>query len=418
MPGRTFTLRDVQVLDAGGGFSAPVDVAVVDGRVAAVGADGQAPDGGLDVDCSGLWLMPGVFDCHAHLDCFTDDVLAVMDLDVIRWTLRTARNGRSLLEMGVTSVRDPGGATPGLRDGFANGWVPGPQLFVSGPPLGQTGGHSDGFVPSIGHEAITGFMVPEYPGRPPYLVDGPHEMRKAVRQHLRAGVDWIKLCTTGGLLSTGRDHPLRAELTDEEIAAAVVEADRAGVGVAAHAYGGEGLDAAIRCGVRSIEHGIFLTPEQAGEMARRGCWLVPTLVVCHELDDLARQGRLDDRSAARVGEIMSSAGQQVAVAREAGVRIALGSDLVRQGRNLEEIALLGDAGLTPEEALLAATANGADLCGAADRGRIAPGKVFDAILLDEDPSDLQVFRRRDGVTGVFQGGLAVKPHERLAQVTA
>jgi imidazolonepropionase-like amidohydrolase len=417
-PQPTFTLREVQVLDESGGFTAPVDVAVMGGVVVAVEANVEAPDEGPEIDCSGLWLMPGIFDCHAHLDCFTEDVLATMDMDVIRWTLQAVHNGRSLLELGVTSVRDPGGATPGIRDGIDAGWVEGPQLFVSGPPLSQTGGHADGYLPSLGHEAITGFMVPEYPGRPPYLVDGPDEMRKAIRLHVRSGVDWIKICTTGGLLSTVGDHPLKSEFTDEEISVAVSEAKRAGVPVATHAYGGDGLSAAVRCGVRSIEHGIYLTEEQAAEMAKRDCWLVPTLVICHELADLADNGGIDERSARRVAEIMPSVGQQVAVARDAGVRIAMGSDLVRQGRNLEEIPLLGEAGLSPEEALLAATANGAELCGAEDRGAIASGKVFDAILLDTDPSDLEVFRRRDAVTGVFQAGRPVRSHERFARVPA
>ena len=424
MSAKTLTLREVHALDQGGGFTGPVDVVVVDGVITRV--EPNAPGEGPEMDCSGLWLMPGIFDCHAHLDEFipevrraylaeyTADTLAKMDMDITRWALEVARSGRYLLELGITSVRDVGAATPGIRDGFAEGCVPGPQLFVSGPPIGQTGGHTDGYVPSTAHEVITGFMVADYPGRPPYLVDSPDEMRKTVRMHLRTGVDWIKIMTTGGLLSNGRDHPQRAELTDEEIAVAVFEGARAGVPVAAHAYGGPGVDSAVRGGVRSIEHGIYLTEAQAAEMAERGCWLVPTLVVCHELDELAKTGGIDKRSAERVAEIMPSVGGQVAVARAAGVRIALGSDLISHGPNLKEITLLAEAGLTPEEALIAATAGGAELCGAEDRGRIAPGKVFDAILLDDDPSDTQVFKRANPVTGVFQNGRPVIRHERLA----
>lgn len=386
---------------------------MTDGLITAVGDKAKAPEGATDVDCSGLWLMPGIFDCHAHLDTESENLAEVMEFDATRWTLEVARNGRQLLEMGITAVRDVGVSTPGVRDGFAAGCVPGPTLFVSGPPLGQTGGHTDGYVPSSGHEVISGFMIPDYAGRPPYLVDSPDEMRKAVRKQLRSGVDWIKIMTTGGLLSTVRDHPLKAELTDEEIAVAVFEGERAGVPVAAHAYGGPGVDSAVRGGVRSIEHGTFITEAQAAEMAKRGCWLVPTLVVCHELDELAKSGGLDPRSAQRVAEVMPSVGRQVAVARAAGVRIAMGTDLIRQGPNLREIPLMAEAGLTPAEALLAATAGGAELCGDEDRGRIAIGKIFDAILLDEDPSDLTVFNRSDAVTGVFQAGRPLRPHERL-----
>jgi len=409
----TFTLREVHALDEGGGFTDAVDVVVSDGVITAVEAGAGSATSGVDIDCAGLWLMPGIFDCHAHLDFESEDIEEMMSRDITRWALEVARNGRFLLEMGITSVRDVGAATPGIRDGFADGCVPGPTLFVSGPPLGQTGGHTDGFVPSTGQEAITGFMVGDYAARPPYLVDSPDEMRKAVREQMRSGVDWIKIMTTGGLLSTVRDHPLKAELTDEEIAVAVVEGERAGVPVSAHAYGGSGVDSAVRAGVRSIEHGTFITEAQAAEMASCGCWLVPTLVVCHELDELAKSGGLNPQSTQRIAEILPSVGQQVAVAKAAGVRIAMGTDLIRQGPNLEEIPLMSEAGLTPEESLLAATAGGAELCGVEDRGRIASGQIFDAILLDEDPSDLQVFKRTDAVTGVFQGGSPVKPHERL-----
>jgi imidazolonepropionase-like amidohydrolase len=408
----SFVLRGVRALDAGGGFSGPLDVSVRDGIIDRVGNLATGGDA-TELDAAGLWLMPGIFDCHLHLGCFTDDTLAMAEMDVTRWTLEVARNARLVLELGITSLRDVATATPGIRDAIAAGAVPGPQIQVSGLLTGQTGGHGDGFIASTATEAATGFLVPDYPGRPPSVVDSPDEMRHAVRAQLRSGVDWIKLATTGGLLSNGLDHPRRAELTAEEVAVAVFEGARAGVPVAVHAYGGEGLDIAIAAGVRSIEHGVFLTEEQAAEMARRGCWLVPTLAVFQELDALAHSGLIPESAAVRVAEIMPMAGQAVAIAREAGVRIALGTDLVRQGANLSELALMRRAGLTPEESLLAATAGGAELCGVTDRGRIAPGQVFDALLLDNDPGDLEVFTSPATVTAVFQGGHPVRPHARF-----
>jgi imidazolonepropionase-like amidohydrolase len=411
-PPTSFVLREVRALDAGGGFSEPVDVAVSDGRIRRVGRVPTDADT-VDLDASGLWLLPGIFDCHCHLGCFTDDESALAQMDITRWTLECARNARGLLELGVTTVRDVATGTPGMRDAFAAGAVPAPQLQVSGPLIGQTGGHGDGFLPSTGQEAVNGFLIPDYAGRPPYLVDSEDEMRRAIRLHVRSGVDWIKLCTTGGLLSSGRDHPRKPELSEGEVRIGVAEAARAGVPVAVHAYGGEGLDLAVAAGARSIEHGLFLTEEQAAEMARRGCWLVPTLAVCHELDALARAGRIPESAAARVAEIMPLVGQQVAVAREAGVKIALGTDLVRQGDNLSELTLLHRAGLSPEEALLAGTRNGAELCGISDRGTLAEGQVFDALLIDEDPGDLELFSRPGAVSAVFQGGRPVRAHERF-----
>jgi imidazolonepropionase-like amidohydrolase len=407
-----FTLRNVRALDASGDFTDLRDVRVCDGIVDAIGSDLPLTDG-PEIDGDGLWLLPGFVDCHAHIGCFTEDVLTMASMDVTRWTLETARNLRLLLRLGITSVRDVATGTAGIRDGIADGCVEGPRLLVSGPPLGQTGGHTDGFLPSTGHEAMNGFLMPEYAGRPPYLVDGADEMRRAVRLLLRSGVDWIKLCTTGGLLSSGLDHPRKRELTDDEIATAVSEAALAGVPVASHAYGGSGISAAVEQGVRSIEHGLYLTEEQAALMAARGCWLVPTLTVFYELEELGRDGAIPEQAARKVAEIMPFVGEAVAVAKAAGVRIAMGTDLVRQGRNLSEIAHLHNSGLTVEEALLAATGGGAELCGLRDRGAIAPGYVFDAVLLDEDPSDVSIFTRETVVTGVFQAGRAVMPHERL-----
>jgi imidazolonepropionase-like amidohydrolase len=281
--------------------------------------------------------------------------------------------------------------------------------------LSQTGGHGDGFIPSTGTDAIGGFLTPDFQGRPPYLVDGEDDVRLTVRKLLRSGVDWVKICTTGGLLSSGLDHPRKPEMTDLEIETAVFEAGRAGVPVAAHAYGGSGIDSAVAAGVRSIEHGIFLSEEQAARMAEAGCWLVPTLSVFYELEELGRKGLISQSATDRVAEIMPSVGEAVAIARSAGVRMALGTDRVEQGPNLREIKLMRDSGLTEREALLAATSGGAELCGVTDRGRIEAGMVFDAIVLDRDPSDLEVFAEDRPVTGVFQNGIAVVQHERLGR---
>jgi imidazolonepropionase-like amidohydrolase len=407
-----FVLHAVRVLDRDGGFTPPCDVLVEGGLVAAVGSrvPGEVPV----LDAAGLWLMPGIVDCHVHLGSFFgEDLEKMMSLSITRWTTEALRNARQLLAMGITMGRDPGSCDAGLRDGIADGAVPGPTMRVSGTALTQTGGHTDGYIPSVGLEAYGGFLVPEHPNRGPYIVDGVEQMRVAVRQLLRLDVDWIKLCTTGGLLSTRRDHPLRQEFSREEVEMALAEASRGGVPVCAHAYGGPGLDIAVEAGARSIEHGLHITEEQAEKMAARGCWLVPTLVVVDQLSQLAAAGGLPPYVAEKVREVEEISGRQVAVARRAGVQIAVGSDLIGQGLNLGELPLLGRAGMPSSEVLLAATSGGAELLGAGEtHGRIAPGFVFDAILLDRDPADLAVFKDRDAVTGVFQRGAAVRPHAR------
>lgn len=415
----TFVLRGAHVLDEAGGFSGPLDVHVVDGKVAAVGENLRAADV-LEVDFSGLWVMPGVFDCHLHVALSSIDGYECLRRPITEWVLETAQQARATLEAGVTFVRDCGGADAGIRDAITRGYVPGPTLFVSIVLISQTGGHGDGFLAGPALEISSGYLMPDYPGKPPFIVDGPESMRHAVRAALRAGADFIKLATTGGLVSD-HDQPLVAELTLEEIQAAVFEAGRKGKHVAAHAYGGEGLDNAVRAGVHSIEHGGFLTEEQAARMAEAGCWLVPTLSAMRDTLQWAETGRLTPPQCRKVLAFGLELGAAVRVAKEYGVKLAVGTDYImreQHGKNLEELYLMRQAGLSVEETLLAATVGGAELCSVADRyGRVAPGYVFDAIVLEEDPGDLSAFAQPGAVIGVFQAGVPAVGHSRLAETT-
>jgi imidazolonepropionase-like amidohydrolase len=413
--GAAFVLREANVLDRAGGFSGPLDVYVVNGSVAAVGENLRVSDA-VAHDFSGLFVMPGVFDCHLHVAMSSLDGYECLRRPVTEWVLEAAHQARRTLEAGVTTVRDCAGADAGIRDAIALRYVDGPTLFVSIVLVSQTGGHGDGFLAGPGLEISSGYLVPEYPGKPPSVVDGPESMRHAVRTVLRAGADFVKLATTGGLVSD-HDQPLVPELTLEEIQAAVFEASRKGKHVAAHAYGGEGLDNAVRAGVRSIEHGGFLTEEQAARMAEAGCWLVPTLSAMRDTLVWAETGRLTPPQCRKVLSFGLELGAAVRVAKEYGVRLAVGTDYImreQHGNNLEELHLLRQAGLSAEETLLAATVGGAELCGVADRyGRVAPGYVFDAIVLDQDPGALSLFAERGAVTGVFKAGRPVVAHPRL-----
>jgi imidazolonepropionase-like amidohydrolase len=405
----SFVLREAMVLDEAGGFIGPVDVHVRDGRVVAVGKDVAAD--GRSIDCSDLWLLPGIFDCHDHVAFSTVDMLELLQTPVSTWALEAARNARSTLEAGVTFVRDLSGADRGLRDAIAAGVVAGPTLQISIVLICQTGGHGDGYLGGAGLEMT---YAPDYPGRPPYLVDGPETMRRVARAALRAGADWIKVATTGGLVSE-HDEPLLPELTPEEIAVAVFEAGRKGKHVSAHAYGGEGLTNAVEAGVRSIEHGGFLTEEQAAAMAGRGCFLVPTLSAMRDCLKWAEEGALTPTQCRKILDFGLDIGECVRIAKDYSVPLACGTDYIKReqhGGNLEELTLMRQAGLTVEETLLAATAGGAALCGVEhERGRIAEGYVFDAVMLDADPGDLSEI----AVTGVFQAGRAVVVHPRVAE---
>ena len=409
-------LRDAMVLDEGGGFSGPCDIEVMDGVVTRLATDLHSDAESFDF--SGLWVMPGMVDCHLHAIATSLDTLALLRTPLSERILEAALVLHRTLQAGVTLARDAGGIDAGVRNAVQRGYVPGPDLQVAIGPLSQTGGHFDGYLVGPAVPITTGYQIPDYPGRPPLVVDGPDEMLKAVRLLLRAGADWIKLCTTGGIMSGTGAAP---QFTREEIMTAVGEARRRGKPSMVHCFGGEGLRHALDAGVRSIDHGILLTEEDAGSMAAKGCWLVPTLTVLGDIRNWAAEGKLGPAAMRRVEEVAPKFGDAVRIAREAGVKIALGTDFIsreQHGTNLREIASVVDAGLSVEEALIAATRNGAELLGLeGDHGRIAPGFVFDAIVLDQDPSDL-AFARAGKVAGVFKRGEAVVPHPRLAQASA
>ncbi len=300
----TFCLRSATVLGPTGEFSGPHDVAIVDGVVAACGRGLEAA--GPSLDASGLFVMPGMVECHDHLTMSTVDLAECVTTPATQFVLQAAQNARLTLEGGVTFVRDLAGLDRGLREGFARGYVPAPTVQTSIVMLSQTGGHGDGFLAGPGIE--TSPLMLGYPGRPPIVVDGADAMRRAVRELLRGGADWIKLAATGGLVSD-HDQPLVAEFTPDELAAAAFEARRKGKPLAAHAYGGQGLTNAVEAGARSIEHGGFLTEEQAVLMADRGCWLVPTLAAMRDCIRFAEAGALHSHAVrARCSASVSSSG--------------------------------------------------------------------------------------------------------------
>jgi imidazolonepropionase-like amidohydrolase len=411
----SFVLREVHVLDEAGGFGRRMDVLVEDGRIAKVGPGIRTEH--RSIDTTGLWLMPGIFDCHNHLSLSSTSALECLETPVSQWALETANNARKTLEAGVTFVRDAGGVDLGMRESFDRGYVTGPRVQIAVVVLSQTAGHMDGFLRGIGLEMSAEYAIPDYPGRPPIVVDGPDEMRRAVRAVLRAGADWVKICTTGGIMSA-HDDPLGAQFTPEEIAISVYEAARRGKHVMSHAFGGEGLDNAVEAGVKTIEHGIWMTEEQGVAMAREGTWLVPTLAVQRDIIRWAERGEVPLYMQDKAREMKRMLGKQVPIARAAGVKIAVGSDYVSReehGTNLDEIVLLCEAGMPLHEVLLAATVGGAELCGVADKyGRIAEGYVFDAVLLGTDPSRPQVFGSPSTVAQVYKGGEPVIRDARTA----
>jgi imidazolonepropionase-like amidohydrolase len=259
--------------------------------------------------------------------------------------------------------------------------------------IGQTGGHTDGWFPS-GYDVPLGLP---HPGRPHALADGVDELRKVVRSLLRSGADVIKICTTGGVLSP-RDDPRHTQFSRAELEVVVAEAAAAGCSVMAHAMGAAGVKNAVRAGVRSIEHGIYLDAEAIELMLANQTWLVPTLVAPRAVLNAAAAGaQLPDAVVDKAREVSEAHLASVKAAVAADVPIAMGTDsgVGPHGSNLDELGLLADCGMTPGQALVSATSEAARLCGLQDvTGRVAPGLVADLAVLDGSALDLASMRER------------------------
>ena len=276
------------------------------------------------------------------------------------------------LALGITTVRDAAGADLGVKQAQEDGLITGPRLQISIGLISPTGGHGDGWTAS-GH--CIPLSVP-HPGRPASVVDGPDEMRRVARQLLRAGAEVLKVCTTGGVMSP-RDDPRHSQFTPEELDVLVTEARMQDKAVMAHAQGTDGIKNAVRAGIRSIEHGIYLDDEAIEMMLARGTWLVPTLVAPVNVIRAAAAGiSLPEAVVRKAEEVAAVHADSVRRAVAAGVKIAMGTDsgIGAHGTNLEELPLMAACGMTPAEVLVSATSSAAELLGYANElGRIVEG---------------------------------------------
>ncbi|HJW36885.1 MAG TPA: amidohydrolase family protein, partial [Actinomycetes bacterium] len=311
------------------------------------------------------------------------------------------------LAAGITMVRDAAGADAGVKKAVADGLVPGPRLQISVTLLSQTGGHGDGWFPS---GQVVEFWPP-YPGMPDGLVDGPEAMRRKVRELIRAGADVIKVATSGGVLSP-TDDPRHAHFRDDELTALVAEAAAAGRWVMAHAQASDGIKAAVRAGIRSVEHGIYLDDEAIELMLARGAWLVPTLVAPRGVLAAAEAGvPIPDAARRKAVEVSEAHADSFRRAVAAGVKVAMGTDsgVTPHGRNLAELELMAKGGMEPAQALAAATSSAAELLGVADElGTLEPGKRADVVVVDGDPFELATLG--DRIAAVVKDGRLVAGH--------
>jgi imidazolonepropionase-like amidohydrolase len=386
------------VFDGTGALPAEADVAVEDEWIAEVGS---GLDGDESVDVSGLTLLPGLFDTHVHVMFGHVDAWRHLQTPFSYRFYDAIRALEATLAVGITTVRDAGGADLGVKQAVEDGIVRGPRLQISLTMLSQTGGHGDGWLPSGG----TTKLFPDYPGMPSQIVDGVDEARRKVRELVRNGADVIKIATSGGVLSP-RDYPDKPGFSYEEIEVMVAEARAAGLHVMSHAQAAVGIKNAVRAGVRSIEHGIYLDEEAIALMLEHDAYLVPTLVAPHGVLRAAEEGvPIPDNVLVKAAEVVEAHRDSFRRAAAAGVKIAMGTDagVVPHGTNLDELRLMAEGGMDPVDALVATTKTAAELMGLErELGTLEPGKRADLVAVSGDPLDFGDLRER--IEAVYRDG--------------
>jgi imidazolonepropionase-like amidohydrolase len=394
----TVVLHAARVIDGTG--AAPIAngvVVVTNDKIVAVGKQGSVtiPAGARTIDLGDATLLPGFIDAHTHIigrelmDPQSNDA-AARDNDALGAIIGVASAQKTLLA-GFTTIRNLGAPDfqdMALRTAVSEGFVIGPRMQNAGHAIGITGGHCDenGFKP--------GLMDGDYKTG---IADGADQIRAAARYQAKYGADVIKICATGGVLSEG-DAVGVQQYTYEEMKAVVDEATKLERKVAAHAHGTEGIKTAVRAGVASIEHGSFLDEEGAKMMAQRGTFLVPTLSAGEAATRAADAGILKGLRAQKARMAFAAMKNSVRIAMKEGVPIALGTDagVGSHGTNGREFGLMVDmGGMTPMQAIVAGTSNGAKLLGWDNRiGSLAAGKLADIVAVPGDPlRDIHVMER-------------------------
>jgi imidazolonepropionase-like amidohydrolase len=393
-------------------------VIVVDGRIAKVierYRELEDLDMSADTrvfDLKGMYVTPGLIDCHTHLTGQSVPVFERMRRAMQETEAYAAIDGtvyaRRTLMAGFTTVRNvgsPGQTALALRDRINSGMIDGPRMFVSGPSVTVTGGHGDGT------NSMSPVLRPER-GAETAPSDGVAEVRKAVRARVREGVDLIKITATGGVLSmtaAGVDQ----QFFDDELESIVEAARMMGRKVAAHAHGADGIKAALRAGVDSIEHGTYLDDEAIGLFVETGAYLVPTIHAGKYVAEKAGEpGYYPESIRAKASAVGPTIQGAFGRAYAGGVKIAFGTDVGvgEHGTNALEFVYMHEAGMTPVDCLKSATVNAADLIGASeDLGTIEVGKYADLVAMERDPmADVGAYQ---DIVFVMKGGVVYRGGE-------
>jgi imidazolonepropionase-like amidohydrolase len=382
-------LLNVRLIDGAGNLRERVDLEIEGDRISRISESGEHASSGAEnpamqdtFDLKGQTVTPGLFNCHIHIfaDASGDPAKQIYNEPIAYQVLQAARRGQAMLEKGITTVRDLGGvqfAEMSVKRAFAEGWLPGPRMLVSGPVLTMTGGHGN----FIGVE-----------------VDGEDEARKAARQNIKAGADCIKMMATGGVMTPGVD-PNNTSLSEAELRAGFEEAIKAGKLTATHAMGADGIKNALRAGVRTVEHGVFLDEEGIRLMIEGGCYLVPTLAAPKQIAVHGIEKGVPKFMVDKSNRIVETHLRTAATAWKAGVKFACGSDAGTPYNPhedlLTEMTMMHEIGMSAMDVITSATSVAAEAMRLDHEvGTLAPGKIADIIVLAGDPlSDLKIFDR-------------------------
>jgi imidazolonepropionase-like amidohydrolase len=400
-------VRAARMVDVDTGETTPGSLLVDGDRIVEL-APTRVPDGTVEIDLGDLTLLPGLMDMEVNLllggPNHSSPLTAVQDDPALR-TLRAVANARRTLRAGFTTVRNLGLfiQTGGLlldvalKKAIDLGWIDGPRVVPAGHAICPTGGHLDPTMFQAFAPHVLPLTVEEG------IANGVDEVRKAVRYQIKHGAQLIKVCASGGVMShTG---PAGAQqYSDEELAAVADEAHRAGLRVAAHAHGDAGIRAAVLAGIDCIEHGSLMSDETIELLLERGTFLVPTTYLADGMDVSHAAPELQ----AKAAEVFPRAKQTISKAVARGVKVACGTDApaIPHGKNAKELIALVDRGMTPLQAIRAATVVSADLIDVTDRGRLQPGLLADIIAVPGDPlADIAVTEQ---VRFVMKGGQVYK----------